>query len=184
MSYAFNGDFVVATSQAEAFAVLSRANRFAPMLPTYISHEDREDGSAAVKVKVGVGKVRGAGEVILTLEECEEPVRASYSGKGKVMGGVFDLKAGFELEEAGPDRTRVRWRGEMALFGKLVSLAGGVVKPIAERDIKRLIDALQAEMGGAAEVVAPPPAMPGLLARFWAWLKGLFTSPTAKSTEK
>lgn len=184
MSYTFDGDFLVATSREEAFAVLSSAPRFAPMLPTYISHQERDDGAAVVKVKVGVGKVRGTGEVVLILEESVEPVRAAYSGKGKVMGGVFDLKAGFELEEAGPDETRVRWKGEMAMFGKLVSLAGGVVKPVAQRDIKRLIDALQSEMGGGVVEAAPEVvAKPGVFARFWAWLKGLFGAGSDANTE-
>ncbi|MEJ8569776.1 CoxG family protein [Elongatibacter sediminis] len=182
MSYEFTGDFTVATSREDAFAVLSRPERFAPMLPTYVSHEIQDDGSAAVKVKVGVGKVRGTGNVQLTLVECEEPVRATYSGKGKIMGGAFNLNAGFVLEELGPESTRVDWRGEMSMFGKLVSLAGGVVKPVAERDIGKLIEALQSEMGGApaeapAEAAVETPAeerKPGMLARFVAWLKGLF----------
>lgn len=174
MSYRFEGDFVVAASQAEAFEVLSRVDRFAPILPTYISHELKEEGRALVKVKVGVGKVRGTGEVLLAMEESSEPVRAAYSGKGKVMGGVFNIASGFELEPEGPERTRVQWQGEIALFGKLVSLAGGMIKPIAERDINRLIESIQAEMGGVVEAPAEP--RPGLLARFWAWLKGLFSS--------
>lgn len=177
MSYEFSGDFTVATKRDEVFSVLSQVTRFAPMLPTYLSHQIQDDGSAAVKVRVGVGKVRGTGEVVLTLEECVEPERATYSGKGKVMGGVFNLKAGFELEEAGAENTRVKWQGEMAMFGKLVSLAGGLVKPIAERDINQLIQALQVELGGAvAPPVAPVVARPGLLARLIAWFKQLFKS--------
>lgn len=175
MSYEFTGDFTIATPRDEAFAVLSQPDRFAPLLPTYISHEMQDDGSALVKVKVGVGKVRGTGEVVLTLEESEAPVRASYSGKGKVMGGVFNLNAGFELQEIDSRTTRVDWRGEMAMFGKLVSLAGGLVKPIAERDINELIEVLQVELGGEAPAKpAAPPARPGLWQRFVAWLKRLF----------
>lgn len=183
MSYEFAGDFTVATKRDEVFAVLSRIDRFAPMLPSYVSHEVQDDGSAVVKVRVGVGKVRGTGEVVLVQEECIEPERALYSGKGKVMGGVFNLKAGFELAEAGPDATRVDWQGEVAMFGKLVSLAGGLVKPIAERDINEVIQALQVELGGAvptaeAPAAAPAPSAerPGLLARIAAWFKRLFKS--------
>ncbi len=185
MSYEFTGDFTVATPRDEVFAVLSRPERFAPLLPTYISHELQDDGSAAVKVKVGVGKVRGTGNVILTLEESVEPVKAQYSGKGKIMGGAFNLDAGFELEELGPQSTRVNWKGEMAMFGKLVSLAGGLVKPVAERDIGRLIEALQVQLGGASDAApaetpvetpaeAPAEKPAGLFARLAAWLKRLF----------
>jgi carbon monoxide dehydrogenase subunit G len=173
VSYTFTGDFTVPTSRDEVYAVLSDVTRFAPLLPTYLSHELKEDGSALVKVKVGVGKISGTGEVVLTAEETVAPLRARYAGKGKVMGGVFNLKAGFELEDVGTDLTRVAWQGEMAMFGKLVSLAGGVVKPVAEHDINRMIQAIQQEFGGVIEA-APAAVRPTLFARLVAWLKRLF----------
>lgn len=175
MSYLFAGNFTVSTARDEVFDVLSQTDRFAPMLPSYVSHEIRDDGSAVVKVKVGVGKVRGTGEVVLVLEEAVEPTRARYSGKGKVMGGVFNIKAGFELEEVDPETTKVNWDGEMVMFGKLVSLAGGVVKPVAERDINEMIRVLQIQLGGApAEPVPEAAPKPGLFARIAAWFKRLF----------
>lgn len=174
MSYTFKGDFTVPTSRAEVYAVLSDVSRFAPLLPTYLEHQTRDDGSALVKVKVGVGKIRGTGEVVLTPEGMSAPVRARYAGKGKVMGGVFNINAGFELEEASANVTRVVWDGEMAMFGKLVSLAGGLVKPIAEQDINRMIQAVQVEFGGAIEAPPVAAARPGFVARFLAWLKRLF----------
>ena len=173
MAYNFAGEFTIATSREEAFAVLSATPRFAPLMPTYKSHAMREDGSADVEVKVGVGKVRGTGKVNLMLEECVAPERARYLGKGEVMGGAFNLKAGFDLEELGP---RVNWEGELAIFGKLVSLAGGLVKPVAERDINKMIESLQIALGGAEEPVVAVSTAPraGVFARFIAWLKGLF----------
>lgn len=175
MAYNFTGNFTVATSRADTFAVLSETERFAPLMPTYRSHTLRDDGSADVEVSVGVGKVRGTGKVNLMLEESVAPERARYLGKGEVMGGAFNLKAGFELEELGPNRTKVNWEGELAIYGKLVSLAGGLVKPVAERDINKMIESLQTALGGAEkpEVAASPPRA-GVFARFVAWLKRLF----------
>jgi len=173
-SYTFNGDFTVPTSREQVYAVLSDVSRFAPLLPTYLSHELKDDGSALVKVKVGVGKIHGTGEVILKAEETTAPLRASYAGKGKVMGGVFNLNAGFELEDTGTDQTRVVWQGEVAMFGKLVSLAGGLIQPVAERDINAMIKAVQIEFGGVVEAEPVAPVRLGLVARFLAWLKRLF----------
>ena len=173
-SYTFNGDFTVPTSREQVYVVLSDVSRFAPLLPTYISHELKEDGSALVKVKVGVGKIHGTGEVVLKSEETIAPLRVSYAGKGKVMGGVFNLNAGIELEDVGTDLTRVVWHGEVAMFGKLVSLAGGLVKPVAERDINAMIKAVQIEFGGVVEAEPVVVARPGLITRFLAWLKRLF----------
>jgi hypothetical protein len=90
------------------------------------------------------------------------------------MGGVFNLNAGFELEDVGTDLTRVVWRGEVAMFGKLVSLAGGLIQPVAERDINAMIKAVQVEFGGAIEAEPVAPARAGLFAAFIGWLKRLF----------
>ncbi|MFQ5983202.1 MAG: CoxG family protein [Woeseiaceae bacterium] len=179
MAIEFDGDFTVATPREDAYAVLSETQSFAPLLPTYKSHELKEDGSADVKIAVGVGKVRGTATVNLMLEESEAPIRARYVGKGTVMGGVFNFGAQFELEEAGRDETHVKWQGELVMYGKLVSLAGGMIKPIANRDIERLITAVQRALSGEAELPEEP--RPGWISRvgarikkLWARVRGLF----------
>ena len=156
MAIEFDGEFTVATPREDAYAVLSETQNFAPLLPSYQSHELKEDGSAVVRIKVGVGKIRGTAKVNLKLEESEAPISARYAGKGSVMGGVFNLVATFELEDAGQGETRVKWHGELTMFGKLVSMAGGMIKPIAKRDIGRMIEAIQAALSGEAGVVAVP----------------------------
>ncbi len=156
MAIDFDGEFTVATPCEDAYAVLSETQKFAPLLPSYQSHELKEDGSAVVRIKVGVGKIRGTAKVNLTLEDSEAPIRARYVGKGTVMGGVFNLVATFELEDIGQGETHVKWHGELIMFGKLVSLAGGMIKPIAKRDIGRMIEAIQVALSGEDGVVAVP----------------------------
>ncbi len=188
MAITFDGEFTVATPREDAYAVLSETQKFAPLLPTYKSHELKEDGSADVKIKVGVGKVRGMATVNLTLEESEAPLRARYVGKGAVMGSVFNLIAEFNLEDAGRGETRVKWQGELIMFGKLVSLAGGMIKPIAKKDIERLIEAIRAALSGEAEIAVEKPGL-GWVARLLALMKklvslvrGLFRPDAKKET--
>ena len=154
MAIEFEGDFTVPVSRGEAYAVLSDPQKFAPLLPTYQNLEMKDDGSADVTVKVGVGKIRGKALVNLTLAEHEAPVRAAYTGKGKVMGGAFSMGTSFELEDAEGGGTLVKWHGDVTMFGKLVALAGGLLKPIAKKDIERLIDAVQAALSPGDETDA------------------------------
>lgn len=153
MAVEFCGDFDIATPRAEAFAVLSDVERFSPMLPTYLSHELRDDGTSDVKVRVGVGKIRGTAVVNLQLTKCDEPVSATYSGKGKIMGGAFNLTAAFDLESVDASQTRVKWRGDLVILGKLASLAGGMIKPVAKKQIQQLIDAIQKALSPDAETL-------------------------------
>ena len=148
MAIEFSGDFVVKTPQKEAFAVLSDAARFSPMLPTYQSCEACDDGTSNVAVKVGVGKIRGTAIVNLALVDRQPPRSATWAGKGKILGGAFTLGAGFDLDEVGPSETQIRWNGNVTIFGRLTSLAGGVLQPIARKQIDELIGAIRAALDG------------------------------------
>ncbi|MGI9343822.1 MAG: CoxG family protein [Gammaproteobacteria bacterium] len=154
MPIKFEGEFDVTATPEEAYAVLSDTTKYAPLLPTYVSHEVKDDGSADVTVKVGVGKIRGKAVINLTRVTAEEPTRAGYTGKGKVMGGAFNMDTVFELEPMAAGGTLVKWEGSLNMFGKLVALAGGLIRPIAKKDIERLIAAIKAALSPDASAAA------------------------------
>ena len=153
MGMEFNGEFIAESPRESVFGVLSDPDEFAPLLPTYQSHETQQDGSTQIKVKVAVGKIRGTATISMRPDRTEAPSSASYNSKGKVMGAAFNFGSGFELEDA-DGRTLVKWRGDLDMFGKLMSLAGGMIRPIADKQIKVLIDAIQAALSSDSEVEA------------------------------
>jgi carbon monoxide dehydrogenase subunit G len=154
MPIKFEGEFDVTATPDQAYAVLSDTTKYAPLLPTYVSHEVKDDGSADVTVKVGVGKIRGKAVINLTRVTAEAPTRAGYTGKGKVMGGAFNMDTVFELEPIATGGTLVKWEGSLNMFGKLVALAGGLIRPIAKKDIERLIAAIKAALSPDAKAAA------------------------------
>lgn len=152
MAIRFEGEFTVPTSRDEVYALLADPRRFAPLLPTYKSLEVRDERTTDVTVQVGVGKVRGSAVVTLALQGEDPPLRAAYSGKGKVIGSAFDMVTSFDLHEVEGGGTCVKWAGDLTMFGKLVALAGGLIRPLARKDITRLVGAIQAALtpGGVA----------------------------------
>jgi carbon monoxide dehydrogenase subunit G len=143
MAIEFDGEFTVATPREEAYRILSDVEQFSPLLPTYQSHALRDDGTSDVEVSVGVGKIRGTAVVNLKLTEHDAPVAAKYRGKGNIMGGAFNLSAAFDLGSSRAGETTVRWRGDLIIMGKLASLAGGLIRPVAQKQIQHLVDAIQ-----------------------------------------
>ena len=139
MGIKFEGEFSVPVSPDETYAFLADPEKFCPCLPTYQSLEMEDAKVANVTIGIGVGKIRGKSTVQLTLDQ-ENPVsQAGYTGKGKVMGGAFNFTTEFDLEPS-DGGTRVKWQGDLSMFGKLVALAGGLIRPIAKKDIQRMID--------------------------------------------
>jgi carbon monoxide dehydrogenase subunit G len=40
----------------------------------------------------------------------------------------------------------VQWSGEAQIFGRLASIAGGLLEPMAKKNLQKLIDALRAAL--------------------------------------
>lgn len=142
MAISFGGEFQVRKKPEEVFDFLTDPRRFAPLLPDFQGLSVEDEKTFTVKVKVGVSHIRGTASVKLTLAEAERPRRAVYRGRGSLAGGSVELTAGLELvEDAG--WTRVRWQGEAQVFGPLISIAGGLLEPLAKKNIQKVIDSLQ-----------------------------------------
>jgi carbon monoxide dehydrogenase subunit G len=145
MAIAFGGEFQVERGQEEVYDFLTDPNRFGPLLPDFQGLDVQDEKTFTVKTKVGISHIRGTAAVKLQLAETERPRHALYRGKGTVAGGNVDLTAGFDLEEASGG-TRVRWKGEAQIFGRVISVAGGLLKPLAKKNVQKLIDGLQAAL--------------------------------------
>jgi len=145
MAFTFQGDFVVKKKPEEVYDFLADPQKFCPLLPDFEKMTTTDAQHFTVSLKVGIAHIRGMATVKVALEEAERPRSARYSGKGSVAGGTVEIGSGFELE-AIPDGTRVRWKGTGQVFGQLASLAGGLLEPLARKNVQRLIDSLQSAL--------------------------------------
>ncbi len=145
MAIKFGGDFEVARSPEEVYDFLTDPHKFAPLLPDFQGMDIQDERHFAVKVSVGVSYIKGTANVKMELAEANRPVRAQYRGQGSVAGGNVSLTAGFDLAPAGVG-TRVAWQGEAQIFGRLTSVAGGLLEPLGKKNVQKLIDGLQAAL--------------------------------------
>jgi carbon monoxide dehydrogenase subunit G len=143
MAMKFTGDFVVKKGREEVFDFLTDPSRFAPLLPDYQGMTLQDAHNFTVKVKVGVSYMNGATEVKMVLDKADRPTHALYKGQGQLPGGSASVSAGFELAES-PEGTKVSWTGEAQVVGKFTSLAGGLLEPLAKKNVQKLIDGLKA----------------------------------------
>jgi len=146
MKFQMRGEFQVSRVREDVFDFLSDPARFAPLLPDFESVRAVDDTHTVVSLRVGVAHIRGSATVRLERKEAERPRRAVYEGAGDVPGGTALLTASFELDDAGDGGTIVDWIGEDQIAGRLPSLAGGLLEPMAKKNVQKLIDALQAAL--------------------------------------
>lgn len=141
MAMQFNGEFVVNRKRDEVYEFLTDPKRFSPLLPDYEGMTQEDATHFTVKVKVGISHIRGTAEVKMQLAEATRPTHAVYKGQGKVVGGSTTLTASFDLAEA-PEGTKVMWRGDAQVFGPLASMAGGLLQPVAKKNLEKLVSGL------------------------------------------
>lgn len=153
MAINFSGEFTTPRAPDEVFEFLSDPNRFGPLLPDFQSMSMQDPTHFTVKVKVGVGNIRGSAELKMELTEAVRPLRAQYKGQGTAVGSQVTVSAGFDLT-ALPEGTKVLWQGETSIFGKLASMAGGMLEPLGRKNIQKLIEGLQKAL---SEPAASPP---------------------------
>jgi CO/xanthine dehydrogenase Mo-binding subunit/carbon monoxide dehydrogenase subunit G len=172
MEMKFTGTFDVTLPRGEVYEVLSDPRKFTPLLPTFHSMDMKDERTANVKIKVGIGRIRGTASTDLTLAEAEPPVHARYIGSGKLMQSAYQVSYTFDLEDTPGGGTRINWAGDTELAGKILSLAGGGLKGYAEKEINNLILSVQQGLAPEAVPVMLPPTREGWFTRLLNWLRG------------
>src|SRR5258706_6249799 len=147
MEVKFSGDFTVKKTPQQVYDFLVDPNRFCPLLPDYKSMEILDAKNFVVKVSVGISHIRGTAAVKMSLVETEPAARAVYEGQGDVPGGSTSLRAGFDLQPLPGGETKVIWLGQSNVVGRIASLAGGLLEPLAKKNVQKLIDGLQKALG-------------------------------------
>lgn len=145
MAIKFSGEFEVKRNPEEVFDFLTDPNKFAPLLPEFQSMSVQDATHFTVKVNVGVSYIKGVADVKIELAQSDRPRRAQYKGQGSVAGGNVTMIAGFDLAAAS-DGTKVAWQGEAQIFGRLTSVAGGLLEPLGKKQLQKLVDGLQAAL--------------------------------------
>ena len=145
MAIKFGGEFEVKRKPEEVYDFLSDPGKFAALLPDFQGLSIQDPTHFTVKVNVGISYIKGVAEIKMELAEAERPKRAQYKGQGSVAGGNVALTAGFDLSPL-DGGTKVVWQGEAQIFGRLTSMAGGLLEPLGKKQVQKLIDGLQAAL--------------------------------------
>jgi uncharacterized protein len=145
MAIKFAGDFEVKRTPEEVYDFLIDPSKFAALLPDFQGLSVQDSTHFTLKVNVGISYIKGTADVKMELAQAERPRRAQYKGQGSMAGGNVALTAGFDLSPI-DGGTKLAWQGEAQIFGRLTSMAGGLLEPLGRKQVQKLIDGLQAAL--------------------------------------
>src|SRR5207253_10431476 len=165
MAIKFGGEFEVKKTPEEVYDFLTDPKRIARLMPDLQGMTKQDATHFTVKVNVGISYIKGTAEVKMQLAEADRPKRAQYKGQGSVAGGNVSLTAGFDLSPV-DSGTKVAWQGEAQIFGRLNSVAGGLLEPLGRKNLQRLVDGVEGALKGRRREGRPPLSSGGRSAGF------------------
>ena len=136
MAIKFAGEFEVKKKPEEVYDFLTDPNRFASLLPDFQGLTVQDATHFTIKVNVGISYIKGSADVKMELAEADRPRRAQYKGQGSVAGGNVSMVAGFDLSPTAHG-TIVKWQGDAQIFGRLASVAGGLLEPLGRKQVQK-----------------------------------------------
>jgi carbon monoxide dehydrogenase subunit G len=154
MKINLNGEFEASAQPKETFDFISTPARFCPVLPYFKDLKCVGEQNFTVVLEVGVPQIRGLVEVNTVLVEQRPPEHVVYSARGSHPLGMMDSLLNFDVVPMGSGSI-VRWRTETMVSGTLVSLANGILLPLAKRQIKTLVASVRSSLEGDKESASP-----------------------------
>ena len=150
MAIKFAGAFEVRRTPEEVYDFLTDPNKFAPLLPEFrgVSVEDA-DALHRQSERGYFLHQRNRGREDALVGSRTVPSERNIKDKAAWPGETFRWLPAFDLAVAGGG-TKVVWEGEAQVFGRLTSVAGGLLEPLGKKQVQKLIDGLQAALHAAS----------------------------------
>jgi carbon monoxide dehydrogenase subunit G len=138
----FSGEFTTPIARERVYAFLTNPAQVGSALPDVEEIVIHDPTSFTARILLGISYLRGNFSVRLQRTAAEAGLAASYVGKGLGIGSSVEMEASFALDDIEGGGSRVRWTGKARLFGKILSLGGGLIEPIARKNTTRFIESL------------------------------------------
>lgn len=145
MRIALDGRFEVAAAPQRAFAFLTDPQRFAPLLPMFRELKDVNSDRFRIVLDIGVPQIRGRAEAEVTFVERVANEKAAFATTVKHALGVADSTLSFTMSPNGAG-SAIQWTCDSVVRGTLASLAAGLLKPLAKRNVAAMIESVQKEL--------------------------------------
>jgi carbon monoxide dehydrogenase subunit G len=136
------GSFETPVPRKVVWDFLMNPQDIAPCFPDLQSLEVPGPDSFKVKVKVGLGVVRGTMEFDFRIAEKIQPSSAKLVGSGRGVGSNVEIQTGFQLDEMGSG-TKVGWVADVTIGGIMAGLGGKLLDSISRKMVTDVIANLQ-----------------------------------------
>ncbi len=138
----FGGEFSISAEPERVFGLITDPNFVCTKLPDVESYNIVDENNIQLKMKVGVGFIKGTMNFSFRIESKEPPLKANVVGKGNGVGSVVDVVFAFNLTKL-DSGTNVRWEASADMHGKIATIAGGMISPAVKKNANKFVEAIK-----------------------------------------
>lgn len=148
----FEEEFRVDAGPDRVWDFLLDPARLAPCIPGCSGVDVEDAATYRVRVTVKVGFLSTTQDVRLTITEAERPRHLVSIGRGedRKLASQLEVRSTLDLTPAAPDGTRVRYRSELKVRGRLGSIGDAVMKARARQLAAEFAANVRAAIEGTA----------------------------------
>lgn len=146
-----DGTFFVSAPPEAVASLVTNLERFAPCVPGFDSIVSQGTDEIAIKVKVGVGAMKGTMNAKLRIVERSE-FSVCYNGSSTGLGSEVQVIASFSWAREGGG-TKVRWEGDAQNSGRLVAMGKALMESAARKNILQMMDNVRTTLDAGAQAL-------------------------------
>lgn len=144
-----DGTFFVSAAPAAVAELVTHLDRFAPCVPGFDSILSQGEDDIALKVKVGVGAMKGTMNTKLRIVERSE-FGVRYNGTSTGLGSEVQVVASFAWMPEG-EGTNVRWAGDAQNSGRLAAMGKALMESAARKNILLMMENVRTTLNAGAK---------------------------------
>jgi uncharacterized protein len=149
--------FTVQAPRERVYKFLTDPNSLAPVLPGIRGYEVHDPDNFKLSLIVGVAQVHGLMKVKMRVVEKDlDDTVVTFNGRANGIRSNVDFEIRFRLNDTSGGGTEVGWGGEARIVGQLASAAGGLLEPIARKNIADSIEAVRVALESSDQPASAP----------------------------
>jgi len=149
--------FTVQAPRERVYEFLTDPNSLAPVLPGIRDYEVHDPDNFKLSLIVGVAQVHGLMKVKMRVVEKDlDDTVVTFNGRANGIRSNVDLEIRFRLTDTAGGGTEVGWGGEARIVGQLASTAGGLLEPLARKNIANSIEAVRVALESSDQPTSAP----------------------------
>ncbi len=148
MQIDLDGNIEISAEPTATMNFLSNTREVASCIPDSEGFAEIDSKNFNLKVKVGIGMVRGLFDMKGAIVD-QQSNHIAYELDGRGIGSTAKIKLALDISEKSPGTTSAIWSSTFELSGLISGVGAGIIRKVSDSKIEQIIINLKSNIEGA-----------------------------------